>query len=296
MTIPIDAQETELAFDGILQLENLVQREGPPGLHTFTLAPLPGGASVGPFASIARFRLDERVFPPHPHAGFSAITYVLEHSPTPMRNRDSLGDRSAILGGGSHWTIANSGMLHEETPLQDGLSVEGFQIFLNHPRDRKLDPPASAHFDPQALPKFALAPGVTAKVIIGTLDNASANTPAITEARLLQIDALPGARFRVPGEDDWHNGLFVERGALSFALPTSHYDLPESGYVVWQPPLELEFVVAEALQCFVFQGPEIGEPMVAGGPFIMGSEAELADAFRRFRTGAMGTLHPRGIE
>ena len=55
------------------------------------------------------FRVTGRPFPPHPHAGFSAVTYVLEDSEGKLRSRDSLGNDLVTGPGGIVWTQAGSG-------------------------------------------------------------------------------------------------------------------------------------------------------------------------------------------
>lgn len=54
--------------------------------------------------------MSEPTFPPHPHAGFSAVTYLFEDSGGALVNRDSLGDRSRIEPGALHWTQAARGI------------------------------------------------------------------------------------------------------------------------------------------------------------------------------------------
>jgi redox-sensitive bicupin YhaK (pirin superfamily) len=287
--IPTD----EMLRSGVRLIETLSWREQPPHLHTLMLAPLANGEPVGPFMSIARFRLEDRVFPPHPHAGFSAITYMLEHSETPMRNRDSLGDVSVIAPGGSHWSIANAGMMHEETPENDGQVVDGFQIFLNHPAALKHRPPGSAHFAPTDFPTADLALGARAKVVIGSYAGVASPAPMPTPAILLQIDLERDARQTVESQIGGVYGLFVERGAVIVALSEAAFELGSSGYIVFDGGSLVELTATADAQLFLFGGLPIDEPIAVGGPFIMNDEEELANAFARFRSGQMGSLAPR---
>lgn len=293
MTIPIANEGRDLCEAGVRQIETLTWRERPKGLHTLTLAPLIDGRPLGPFMSIARFRLEERVFPPHPHAGFSAITYVLEHSETGMRNRDSLGDNSLIKPGGSHWTIANSGMMHEETPEQDGSAVDGFQIFLNHPRTHKHGSPRSAHLDPADLPSGEIALGVTAKVVIGAYGGLISPATPLTPAVLVQLDLEADARHETALPACWQSGVLVEMGSVVVSIAGGHKELGPAGYAVFDPGLPISLAAKVAARLFVFAGPPINEPVATGGPFIMNDEEEIADAFARFRAGAMGALTQR---
>jgi len=71
------------------------------------------------------------IFPPHPHTGFSAVTYMFEDSAGSFQNRDSLGDRALIHPGDLHWTQAGSGLMYEEVPSLPGTLCHGAQIFVN---------------------------------------------------------------------------------------------------------------------------------------------------------------------
>jgi redox-sensitive bicupin YhaK (pirin superfamily) len=295
MTIPITNEADAMREAGIVQFETLLCQEGPKGLHPLTLAPLLDGRPLGPFMSIVRFRLKDRVFPPHPHAGFSAITYVLESSATAMRNRDSLGDYSSIKPGGSHWTIANSGMMHEETPDQNGSTVDGFRIFLNHPSSHKHAAPHSAHFDPDVLPSRGIALGVTAKAIIGAYDDLRSPATPFTPAMMLQIDLEADARYEADFPAGWSVGLLVETGTVVLSIAGGRAELGLAGYVVFGPKVPVALTAKAASRVFLFGGLDIDEPIATGGPFIMNDDEEIADAFTMFRAGAMGSLSPRRV-
>ncbi|MFI8949662.1 pirin family protein [Streptomyces sp. NPDC053750] len=60
-----------------------------------------------------------------PHAGFSAATYMFDDSSTRLHNRDSLGDTSLIEPGGLHWTVAGSGIVHDEVVEENDPRVQG---------------------------------------------------------------------------------------------------------------------------------------------------------------------------
>ena len=74
-----------------------------PGFSAYSLRSL-SDYPLDPFLNFDDFRMSVPTFPPHPHAGFSAVTYMFEDSPGAFINRDSLGDRSRIGPGALHWT------------------------------------------------------------------------------------------------------------------------------------------------------------------------------------------------
>ena len=83
----------------------LEEQQMSPSFRSFGLRGLPG-FPLDPFLNVDDFRMSQPTFPPHPHAGFSAVTLMLEDSRGAFVNRDSLGDRSRIAPGGVHWTMA----------------------------------------------------------------------------------------------------------------------------------------------------------------------------------------------
>src|SRR5271165_5517593 len=57
------------------------------------------GERASPIVVLDDFRVRGRPFGPHPHAGFSAITYVFEESQGGVRSRDSLGNDVEVRAG-----------------------------------------------------------------------------------------------------------------------------------------------------------------------------------------------------
>src|SRR5580692_3136577 len=67
------------------------------------------GEKASPVTVLAGFRVIERPFGPHPHVGFSAVTYVFEDSKGALWAR-ALGNDAVIGPGGIVWTQAGSGL------------------------------------------------------------------------------------------------------------------------------------------------------------------------------------------
>jgi redox-sensitive bicupin YhaK (pirin superfamily) len=125
-------------------------------------------ASLDPFMMVDHFVMDEPTFMPHPHAGFSAVTYLFEDSEGGIANRDSLGHALHIAPGGLLWTQAGSGVLHEELPVQRGLGTHGLQIFVNS---------AIAHKDKPAQVFERRAEDIVAVPVQGAWPRTSRRTP-----------------------------------------------------------------------------------------------------------------------
>jgi redox-sensitive bicupin YhaK (pirin superfamily) len=67
------------------------------------------GDDLSPFVDLTLFDMSQPVFRPHPHAGFSAVTYMLESSAGTFRNRWTAGPDELISPGTIHWNTGGIG-------------------------------------------------------------------------------------------------------------------------------------------------------------------------------------------
>ena len=247
---------------------------------------------MDPFLQIDAFSLSQPFFAPHPHAGFSAVTYIFPESPIGFINRDSLGSRQRIAPGGMHWTAAGRGVLHEEVPEVRGVAVLGLQMFINLPRARQQMEPAMIHLEPEEVPLYQ-APGVVARVVFGASNgvHAAAQTPT-PGARLVDLILAPGARFSQELDEQencfaWIFAGSAVAGSPGGVRPLSTFDLV--GYA--QGGRKISFQAGqEGARIAICGGPPLSQPVVASGPFVMSTQADIQNAVAAYRSGAMGQL------
>jgi redox-sensitive bicupin YhaK (pirin superfamily) len=247
------------------------------------------GNLIDPVLNIDWFEMKGPTFPAHPHAGFSAVTYLFADSPNGFLNRDSLGGVHDILPGGLHWSRASSGMLHEETPLPRGGAVQGLQIFVNLPADRQGDgaaafPLAAADVATASGPEWQSRTAVDGNIIGGAIDALPA------PIRLQEIALDEGATFKVELPEGWGGILIALEGdveidreheldtkqAIGFAADatTSFKVQAQSG------PGRLAFVA----------GLQLHQPVHAFGPLMLASPVALATARAHVATLAIPAL------
>lgn len=248
-----------------------------------------GAVELDPFLALTDFHMTQPTFAPHPHAGFSAVTYMFRDSAGSFRNRDSLGDESLIEPGALHWTQAGAGMMHEEIPIEPGLDCHGLQLFVNLRSDHKLAEPRAFHVSATDVPVVDAAPGARVHVVVGSLgDVASPLEGLLTRVDLLDIDLAPGATVDLPVDPAHRVVALVVTGEVSIdgtSLPT-HTVASLRGT---SETLSLTAGVAGAT-VLLLAGTPIEEPVVFGGSFCMNSQSQIEDAQRRFRSGQMGSL------
>lgn len=263
------------------------------GFSSFGLRGI-AGASLDPILNVDDFRMSEPTFPPHPHAGFSAVTYLFEDSKGSFTNRDSLGDRSVIGPGALHWTQAARGMMHEEIPAVPGLESHGIQMFVNLRRADKDAPPRAFHVEASEIPEVRAA-GARVRVLAGELEGArSALTELLTPILFLDVHLEPRATLRVPLPATHRAFVLAIAGAGTVGADADRRALPAHAAALFaEDGDELALTAGpEGLEVLVLAGAPIGEPVVFGGPFAMTSRAEIQDAFARYERGEMGRLAP----
>lgn len=252
-----------------------------PAFSTVSLRP--PAVALGHVLNVDHFRMSQPTFPPHPHAGFSAVTWMLPWSEGAFVNRDSLGDRSRIGPGTLHWTLAGRGMLHEEVPERPGVPSDGLQIFVKLPEGDELTAPRALHLGPDTLPTLRDADGAVI-VLVGAVGATRSPVPAHADTTLAHVAVSGARRLDVPAGLDAFALVLRGEGRLNgqparrhqaVALPAGALTLDGDGFDVlvgWSTPLPARPT---------FQGP-----------FCMFDRARLTDAVARYRSGAMGALSP----
>jgi redox-sensitive bicupin YhaK (pirin superfamily) len=136
------------------------------GFAVRSLRPHTAGGDLDPFLGADIYVMSEPFFPPHPHAGFSAVTWMLSHSEGGFVNRDSLGEHCHVEAGDLLWTQAGSGVVHEEVPITRGVDAAGLQVFVKAPAARELDPPEVLRLVARDVP-IARFEGGQVRVLVG---------------------------------------------------------------------------------------------------------------------------------
>jgi redox-sensitive bicupin YhaK (pirin superfamily) len=246
--------------------------------------------ALDPFMDVTLFSMSQPTFRPHPHAGFSAVTYMLPESEGAFINRDSLGDRSRIGPGAIHWTQAGAGMLHEEIPEQPGVVCRGFQIFVKLPREQELLPPAAFHVAPHDVP-VVTGGGWRARVLAGAWGPVQSALPGLAnDVSLYDVSAEPGAVLSLPARD--RDALWamlmqgdIEVGGQKWVAPIGFlWGALDAGAAVACGPRGARLLAGG--------GPPLNESYRTAGPFALSTDERLSDARRRFSQGAMGSLSP----
>lgn len=249
------------------------------------------GRAASPVVVLDDFRVIRGPFGPHPHAGFSAVTYVFPDSDGGLRNRDSFGGHHVVGPGGLCWLQAGRGALHEELPSDAGRELHGLQIFVNLSARNKLADPGTFALDGDAVPEWHGPAGDRVRVAVGSFEGVASPLAPVEPFTLLDVALRREVGFSLPAG---HNALvYVRHGDAELVARdrrqrlTAGQALAASG-----GPGSLSLTTSSGADVVILSGAELQDPVVARGPFIQCTAAQLTDAERRYLAGDMGTLAP----
>jgi len=230
-----------------------------------------------------------RPFSPHPHAGFSAVSYLFEDSQDALRTRDSLGNDVLTGPGGMVWTQAGNGLVHEEMAATPDGDLHMVQMFVNLPREGKLAPPRVFHLHHDEVPEWRSGAGDRVRVLVGSFQGEISPLAPAQPFGFLDVRL----RSAIPLDlEKGHNALvYVLSGTVAVSAEGDERWLG-AGHAVGMRGDGASVLIkaAEAAHLLVLSGVEIREPVVSWGPFIMNDETQIDEAFARYRAGRMGQL------
>ncbi len=128
-------------------------------------------------------------FPWHPHRGIETVTYMLNGE---TAHEDSLGNKGVIGSGDVQWMSAGSGILHQEMPKRTEGTLSGFQLWVNLPRDHKLETPSYRGVESRQIPIVRGEDGREVRVIAGSFHGVEGPVRHIPVDPLYLDVRLPG--------------------------------------------------------------------------------------------------------
>jgi len=223
-------------------------------------------------------------FPDHPHRGFETVTYMLEGR---MRHRDSAGHEGLLTSGAVQWMTAGRGVIHSEMPEQEEGRMEGFQLWLNLPSQRKMIDPWYRDIRPEEIPQWQ-GEGASARVIAGHTHGVDgAMQREATEPLYLDVHLAPQAAFVQALAPDFNAFVYVYRGSL--AIGATQVPAQRMAILANTPGsdgVELR-AGAEGARAILIAGRPLGEPIAQYGPFVMNTQQEILRALDDYRSGTL---------
>lgn len=227
---------------------------------------------------------------PHPHRGFSPVTFIFKGG---VHHRDSRGNDSVIYAGGAQWMNAGMGIIHSERPPQDiqerGGRQEIIQLWINTPAKNKMDQPAYFPLSAEEAPSFASEDGrVHGRVFSGNILGVKGPIPSQAIVNAATLEVKSGGKISIP-LPVLHNAFIY---LLDGKLTVDGFGLVEKLHLVHfkNDGEGISFEALEDTRVLLMSGEPLNEEVVSYGPFVMNTQTEVMEAMRDYQMGKMGVL------
>jgi len=226
----------------------------------------------------------------HPHRGFETVTIMYQGS---VAHRDSTGSGGVIGPGDVQWMTAASGIVHEELHESEfakrGGTLEGIQLWVNLPRSFKMSKPRYQTLVRDEIPVVELTGGAgRLRVIAGEFRGQKGPAKTFSPVHLYDLRMNAGHRVELSLPEGFNASIFVLRGRV---VINESQTAGEAELALFGHKGERVTLHAEADSTILVLGGEpIEEPIARYGPFVMNTQAELAQAVDDYRAGKMGHL------
>ena len=237
--------------------------------------------------------------PWHPHRGFETVTYMIDGE---VAHQDSTGGGGLIRGGDTQWMTAGAGILHIERPpehlVRSGGLFHGIQLWVNLPAAKKFVDPRYQDISADRVALVSSSDGgALVRVIAGDIDGHRGPGRTHTPIALAHATVAPSARLRLRWPLPYNALVYVLSGRG--AVGPGRRPVRTGQLAVFGTGAFLEIVAGDGqdanspkLDVMILGGAPIGEPVVAYGPFVMNSEAEIRQAIADYRAGRLGSTLP----
>ena len=227
---------------------------------------------------------------PHPHRGFSPVTFIFQGG---VHHRDSRGNDSVIYAGGAQWMNAGMGMIHSERPPANIHEIGGrqeiIQLWINTPAANKMDQPTYVPLTADEAPTWGNEDGkVVMKIFAGELLGIKGPIPSQTQVNAATVDLKKGGVASVPIPEH-HNALIY---LLDGKLKVAGVGMVDDHHIVHfkNDGEGISFEGLEDTRILLLSGKPLNEKLVSYGPFVMNSQTEIMEAMRDYQQGKMGIL------
>ena len=229
---------------------------------------------------------------PHPHRGFEPITFLIQGE---QLHRDSLGNQSVVRAGDVQWTTAGRGIVHAEAPtkefLKKGGELEGIQLWLNLPAQKKMIPANYQHVkNEEFLVVASPDQKVLVQVIAGELYGTNGRIATQTSVNAYMIDIEAGGQYSIPVSKEHQSLLYLLEGEAT--INASQTLALNQDQLVWFHQDGDGFSIeGKAKSKLLFlSGTPLEEPISSYGPYVMNTQTEIMEAMRDYQSGKMGFL------
>ncbi len=227
---------------------------------------------------------------PHPHRGFSPVTFVITGE---VHHRDSRGNNQIARKGEVQWMHAGAGIIHSERPSKALAERNGtqeiIQLWINSPASKKMQEPRYQYYAEADIPVFSSADHLMKnKLIAGNFNGLQSKIFTESDMIIIWSESLIGGKhsFHIPNE--FNAMVYIIKGTLDIE---GYGIVDEQSLVVFDNnSTDIEVNAKTQAEFLLLSGMPINEKVVQQGRFVMNTTTEIMEAMRDYRMGKMGLL------
>ena len=235
---------------------------------------------------------------PHPHRGFTPVTFVINGE---VHHRDSRANNQIAKAGEVQWMHAGRGIIHSERPSQALVDRKGnqeiIQLWINSPAKSKMNQAHYQYFQEKDIPVFySNDKNISNKLIAGTYQNLRGKIKTESELLIIWGKANTASSQQLVIPQHYNSMLYLIKGEMKL---TGYGMIEKEQLVVFEEaePVQphmgggmIEMSVSEDVQFLLLCGKAINEELTMHGPFVMNTQTQIMEAMRDYQMGKMGIL------
>jgi redox-sensitive bicupin YhaK (pirin superfamily) len=205
------------------------------------------------------------------------------------RHADSLGNRGTYSTPGMQWMSVGSGVEHAEaggTPA--GHNTTGFQLWVNVPSARKMEPPRYGTVPDHDMP-VVRTQGVHARILAGQVGDHVGPFVSVQPLQIVDFELAAAVEYlhaNVPVA--LNNCLlycYAGAGAVNGVPLNAHDAVRLDATQAASRDVVLQ-AGADGMKVMLFAGTRLDQPVAWRGPIVMTTEAEIHETLADIRRGA----------
>jgi redox-sensitive bicupin YhaK (pirin superfamily) len=225
----------------------------------------------------------------HPHRGFETVTIAYKGK---VEHHDSRGGGGIIGEGDVQWMTAGSGLLHKEYHEQEANRLGGVfqmvQLWVNLPAKDKMTAPKYQAITNAEMGRVELPLGGEVEIIAGEFSGVKGPATTFTPVHLYNLKMKQGETVELSFPAGYTTAVLAVEGS---ALINGEVELPVNNLALFERDGETLRVAALEDGIFLLMsGEPLNEPIAQYGPFLMNTQAEIAQAIDDYRQGKFGYL------
>lgn len=270
---------------GVLQKWNAPIAKNSPIHKARFIMPSGNWEVFDPFLLMAEDEMKKGAFDSHPHRGIETVTYLIDGT---LNHRDNRGNKGALSKGDTQWMSAGKGIIHLEEAPADGFA-KLLQLWVNLPAADKMSEPTYQDILEKDTLTRTIAGGKI-RVISGTSGDITAGTKNHVPVKMIEVELMAGYSHLEDIVADFNGFIYILDGKGKFGKDHVEAEQNEIVWLEYTGDVESQiYIEADTnLKLLFVAGKPLREPVVAGGPFVMNTEAEIEQAYRDFRSGKFG--------